>query len=115
MGRPVEKPYATGRFSFSLHLLAVLVMTISPGCTNLRLKRSIVNQASTITELQYQQVLGNLAMLSRDPYALPAHVLLRDGSAQISDFGSAVAGAELTFTSKALPTLTGSRTVVEQW
>ena len=99
-----------------MRILAVaLVLLVAPGCTYLRLQRSILNQASTLTELQYQQVLGNLAMLSFDPYALPAHANLRDGSAQISDFGALAAGPNLVSTANSSPTLTGSRTVVEQW
>jgi hypothetical protein len=96
-------------------LFLLLTIPALPGCTSHRLRTSIVNQTSTLTELQYQQVLGNLAMLSVDPDALPAHANLRDGSAQIQDNGQAALGGILTHTSEALPTVSGSRTVVEQW
>jgi hypothetical protein len=47
-------------------------------------------------------------MLSLDPDALPSHVNLRDGSAQIQDNGSILSPSNL-------PTVSASRTVVEQW
>jgi hypothetical protein len=79
------------------------------------LRRSTVEQATTLTDLQYQQVLSNLAMFCQNPSAMPWHVNLRDGSAQVADLGALTVGGELTRTSKALPSLLGSRTVVEQW
>jgi hypothetical protein len=96
-------------------LFVLIAITSMCGCTSQRLRTSIVSQTSTLTELQYQQVLGNLAMLSIDPDALPAHANLRDGSAQIQDNGQAGVGATLTHTSEATPAVSGSRTVVEQW
>jgi hypothetical protein len=91
-------------------LLCFLLLTTSSGCifTNWRLRQSVVHQGKTLTELQYQQVLNNIAMLSRDPDALPSHVNLRDGSAQIQDNGSILSPSNL-------PTVGASRTVVEQW
>jgi hypothetical protein len=91
------------------------MLTCLAGCTSHRLRTSIVNQASTLTELQYQQVLGNLAMLSVDPWAIPAHSNLRDGSAQIQDVGQASVGLWLTRNHATFPAFLGSRTVVEQW
>jgi hypothetical protein len=87
-----------------------LLLTSSSGCilTNRRLRQSVVHQGKTLTELQYQQVLNNIAMLSLDPDALPSHVNLRDGSAQIQDNGSILSPSNL-------PTVSASRTVVEQW
>jgi hypothetical protein len=96
-------------------LPVLLTLVVLPSCTYHRLRSSIVNQASTVTELQYQQVLGNLAMISMDPWALPSHATMRDGSAQIQDFRQAGVGGVLTFTSQALPAVSGSRTVVQQW
>lgn len=94
-------------------LLCCLLLASATGCTltNWRLRRSVVNQAGTLTELQYQQVLGNLAMMSLDPDAFPTHVTLRDGSAQIQDNGSISSASP----SNIYPSVLGSRTVVEQW
>ena len=68
----------------------------------------------TLTDLQYQQILNNLAMFSQNPSALPSHVNVRDGSAQVADAGSrhllAVGQCR-----QPPPSLFGSRTIVEQW
>jgi hypothetical protein len=100
--------------------VGALVLMALPGCTSLRLQHSIASQAKTLTDLHYQQVLNNLAMFSVNPYLLPAHVTVRDGSAQIQDFGSLGAMAALGWTDKAhawtgTPSVSASRTVVEQW
>jgi hypothetical protein len=89
------------------------LITSVAGCslTERRLRRGVVTQASTLTELQYQQVLGNLAMMSLDPDAIPSHINLRDGSAQIQDNGSISTASPATV----FPSATGSRTFVAQW
>jgi hypothetical protein len=92
-----------------------LALISGAGCTSERLRFSTIEQATTLTDLQYQQVLSNLAMFCWNPSAMPWHVNLRDGSAQVADLGALTIGAELAGTSKATPSLLGSRTVVEQW
>jgi hypothetical protein len=93
--------------------LGFLVMNMATGCslTPWRLRRTVVTQASTLTELQYQQVLGNLAMMSLDPDAIPSHVNIRDGSAQVQDNGVLSSSSNSTI----YPSLSGSRTLVAQW
>ena len=44
---------------------AILVLAAT-GCTHLQLERSTIHQTATLTDLQYQQVLNNLAMLLRN-------------------------------------------------
>jgi hypothetical protein len=72
-------------------LLASLGFSVAAGCTADRLRDRSVNQAQTLTDLYYQQVLGNLARLHLDPSALPSHVSLHDGTTQIQDNGSVTA------------------------
>jgi hypothetical protein len=96
-------------------LILVLASLSVAGCTSDRLRTTTIRQATTLTDLQYQQILNNLAMFSQNPAALPWHVNIRDGSAQVADLGALTIGGELTHTSKATPSLLGSRTVVEQW
>src|SRR5262245_12919009 len=55
------------------------------GCTSLRLRQRTVNQGSTLPELQYQQVLNNLAQIAVNPSALPWHVNLKEGTSQVTD------------------------------
>jgi hypothetical protein len=85
------------------------------GCTGHQLRKSTVGQARTLTDLQYQQVLDNLAIFSLDPSTLPWHVSLKTGVAQVTDTGSA--GAMLSIGSRvtAAPNVLGTRSVVEQW
>jgi hypothetical protein len=98
-----------------LLVLSLLITTVTAGCTSLRLERSITSQATTLSDLHYQQVLNNLAMFSANPHALPAHVAIRDGSAQIQDFGQAAGGLDIARAVTGSLGLTGARTVVEQW
>jgi hypothetical protein len=85
------------------------------GCTASRLRQRTITQGSTLPELQYQQVLGNLAVFATNPSALPWHVNLREGTTQVTD--SATAGALLDFGPPAVtqPQIFGSRTAVAQW
>ena len=99
--------------------VALLLLWALPGCTNLQLKRSTIEQASTLTDLQYRQVLSNLAMFSQNPAAIPFHINVKDGSAQVTDSGSAgiIAGfgRSMGYLAAGTPSVSGSRTVVEQW
>ena len=95
----------------------VLVTLGSLGCTATQLRISTVRQAKSLTETQYEQVLNNLAMFCIDPNALPSLVSLKSGSTQIGDTGQVgflgVAGLDTKF--GASPTVSGSRSIVDQW
>lgn len=74
--------------SFSKLFLTVVVIptfVVAGGCTHRALRSQTLQTASTLSELQYQMVLDNLAMLSSNPNLLPWHVKLDDGSVQVSD------------------------------
>ena len=62
-------------------LFAVLVF--SSGCTHTALERRTVNQASTMADLQFHQVLDNLAMFACNPDALAWHLKLAGGTIQV--------------------------------
>jgi plastocyanin len=98
---------------------AIGMICFFAGCTTTQLKRSTLNQASTLTDLQYRQILSNVAMYSENPHALPFHINLRDGSAQITDSGSAgvigAFGLSMGRLSSGTPSISGSRTIVDQW
>ena len=51
-------------------------LVCSSGCMAARLRQRTINQGSSLPELQYEQVLSNLAMFSENPAALPWHVNL---------------------------------------
>jgi hypothetical protein len=96
-------------------LAIAIVLASSSGCTVGWLRRGTVNQASTLPELQYQQVLDNLAMFAENPAALPFHVNLREGTTQVTDTVNAGAFVDLGPPTTTQPQVFGSRTVVAQW
>ena len=85
------------------------------GCTTGRLRQRTVNQGGSLPELQYQQVLDNLAQFASNPSALPWHVNLREGTTQITDSISGGAAIDLGPPVTWFPQLLGSRTAVAQW
>ena len=97
--------------------LVVLLALAPSGCANVQLKLSTVRSASTLTDLQYQQVLDNLAMYCKDPTALPWHVNLQNGAVQIADAGSVgtIAQTDLSHAFTWSPYFTGTRSIVTQW
>lgn len=92
-----------------------LGLALLAGCTSVRLRKDTVGQASTLTDLQYQQVLANLALFAEDPAALPWHINLREGTTQITDTVSGGVAVDLGPPSDVLPQLFGTRTLVAQW
>ena len=94
--------------------LAIILMGAS-GCTVVRLGQRTMNQANTLPDLQYQQVLDNLARFADNPSALPWHVNFREGTAQVTDSLSGGAALDTGPPVGWFPQLLGSRTVVAQW
>ena len=66
-------------------IIFIIGLACVTGCTTGRLRQRTINQGSTLPELQYQQVLDNLARFATNPSALPWHVNLREGTTQITD------------------------------
>lgn len=98
------------RFSFVIYCMMITI-----GCTTARLRQRTINQGSTLPDLQYQQILSNLALFAANPSALPWHVNLREGTTQITDSASAGAVIDLGPPVATQPQLIGSRTAVAQW
>jgi hypothetical protein len=97
------------KFIFTIALACVI------GCTTGRLRQRTINQAGTLPELQYQQVLDNLAQFAANPAALPWHINLREGTSQVTDSLSGGAALDTGPPYGWFPQLLGSRTVVAQW
>ncbi|HVS37255.1 MAG TPA: hypothetical protein VMS17_16965 [Gemmataceae bacterium] len=74
-----------------LAALGLLVLAAT-GCEAVQLRNHVVKQAATLTDIQYQQVLDNLAMFVQDPAALPYFSLTPTGSVGIQQTGTASAG-----------------------
>ena len=106
------KPHGRNRY-----LWASIVLAIGPfsGCAARQLQYSTAHQATTITDIQYEQVLNNLARLSQDPNSLPSALDIKTGSTQVSDTGNL--GATITYGMGGArgPNFGGSRSVVDQW
>jgi hypothetical protein len=100
------------RAAFGLCLSIVVAVS---GCANLQLRHSTVRQASTITDLQYQQVLNNLAMISGDREALPWALTLKAGSTQFSDSGTVSGSVTVGGGGARGPIFGLTTTVVDQW
>lgn len=99
--------------------LLVAVGVLSTGCTHAALERRTVKQASTLTDLQYRQVMDNLAMFACNADALAWHVKLKGGVVQIADQGSGGFAADITTVAggdtRLLPTAAAQRGVLNQW
>ena len=104
------------RVWFAVILSASLVCA---GCTHLALERRTVKQASTLTDLQYQQVLDNVAMFCCNKEALPWHLKLSGGLVQVADQGTATlngaAGGTGDLANSISPTGTAQRGILGQW
>ncbi|MCE2804883.1 MAG: hypothetical protein LW700_06665 [Gemmataceae bacterium] len=100
--------------SFCL-LAAGASLCLPAGCTATRLRHRTANFGTTLPDLQYQQVLDNLARFAENPGAMPAHVNLREGTTQVTDSLSGGAAVDLGPPTDWLPQLFGQRTVVAQW
>ena len=97
--------------TFVLWIVLIFFCSAMPGCTGARLRTSTVQQASTLTNLQHQVVLNNLAIFVENPDAIPFQLNLHDGSTQISDLGQ----MDLIGKQPIESGITGSRTVVNSW
>jgi hypothetical protein len=96
-------------------ILFIIALACGTGCTTGRLRQRTISQGSTLPDLQYQQVLANLALFATNPAALPWHMNVREGTTQVTD--SATAGALIDLGPPAVtqPQVFGSRTAVAQW
>src|SRR6516162_2824486 len=99
----------------TVRILFILGLTCFTGCTSSRLRQRTINQGSTLPELQYQQVLDNLALFATHPGSLPWHVNVREGTTQLTDSLSGGAALDIGPPVTWFPQLIGSRTAVAQW
>ena len=111
-----------GGFHLGKHMLRtinllVLGLFCGSGCTHLALERAAIGQASTTSDLQFRQVLDNLAMFACNPNALAWHMKLSGASIQVTDQGTGAFSAtiEKTVFPFWTPTATAQRGIVNQW
>jgi hypothetical protein len=96
-------------------LSLVIGLCCATGCTSGRLRQRTISQGNTLPELQYQQVLDNLARFATQPGSLPWHVNLKEGTTQVTDSLSGGAALDIGPPVTWFPQLLGSRTAVAQW
>jgi hypothetical protein len=95
-------------------MIPVLLIALC-GCTHVQLQRDTVQQGSTLTDIQYHQVLDNLAMFATDPNSLAWHVKVTGGVVQVADQGGAgfaASGVRVPFLA---PNGSVMRNVLGQW
>jgi len=92
-------------------------LVATTGCTSAKLTRIAAQQASSVTDLQYRQVLNNLAMFHLNPHALPSLANMKTGATQVGDTGTlGILGvAALDSPAGVSPTVAATRSVVDQW
>jgi hypothetical protein len=70
---------------------AAVASLIASGCMHAQLRQDTVQTALSSGDIQQQQVLDNLAMFATDPNAFPSFSVPNQGSANVTDVGSASA------------------------
>jgi hypothetical protein len=109
-------------------MLLALLPVLSGCATHASLRDNTARTAATLTDLNYQQVLDNLAMLVANPSALPSIAVINAGTVTVADQKAANVNATyaptITFEQQAgsgLPILSllfnpsASRNVTENW
>jgi hypothetical protein len=69
-------------------LLSILPLLLATGCMNQQLRFSARRTANTLPDLQYHQVMDNLAMIAANPGFLPYLAVAGQGSVQVTDGGN---------------------------
>lgn len=99
------------------HFALLCLLFSATGCTHQALRRSTLDTAGTYADLQYQQVLNNLARFAWDRESLPSQLYVITGVVQVSD--TVTPGVDLPWKlgEPARPTvkLSGSRQWTEKW
>ncbi len=103
-----------GRASCCLWIMALGLM---PGCMNQQLRLTARRNLNILPDLQYQQVVDNLAAIASNPGSLPYLAVAGHGSVQVTDNGNGTLGlnwnpSALTSTILALG---ASRNVTGTW
>jgi hypothetical protein len=100
----------------------VIAVLLSTGCTDAQLRITTLNQHATLTDLHYQMILRNLAVVANNPDVIPWHASITQGTAQVADAETARLAPFWNFfynvknnLTQIAPSGSASRTVVQQW
>ncbi len=83
-------------------LLSIMLLGLAAGCMSQQLQFSTRRTANTLPDLQYQQVMDNLAMIAANPGFLPYLAVAGQGSIQVTEGRTSSLGLNMapkTFTS----------------
>jgi hypothetical protein len=113
----MSRAFQPGRSRWTLRAgaLAAALALCAAGCTHLGLAKKTVLQGSTVSDIQGQQVLNNLAMFVCNPNAMASHVKLTGGVVQLADTGELLLGANLGGPREVAPNSGFARSVLGQW
>lgn len=103
--------------AFSTLRVFSIALLLLGGCQHLQLSRITTRQATTLSELQYRQVLDNLAQSCENPHALPHFAIPTGGFTQVDTDGGGSLDFEwdpTTLVSTALG-INGSRATSGNW
>src|SRR5262245_34915573 len=75
-------------------ICAVIILTAGGGCrTHLSLRDNTLLTTGTLTDLNYRQVLDNLARFEKNPPAMPSIAVINAGTVNVADQKSMNANA----------------------
>jgi hypothetical protein len=95
--------------------ILVLLATAGAGCTHSQLSHSALQQAGTITDLHYKQVLSNIASSHSNADVLPHFAVVATGGTSVNDEASLSAELEWSTIFRQMYIPGASRAVEEQW
>src|ERR1035441_10060812 len=102
---------------FVLRICTLLMPLFAAGCMNRQLELTTGRTLSTLPDLQYQQIIDNLAAVASNPGRLPYLAVVGQGSIQVTDNGNSMLGLSIvpgTAKANAL-TLAASRNITGTW
>jgi hypothetical protein len=70
-------------------IVLLSILAVSPGCTNLALKRATLAHAESSTDLRYKEVMDNLALVASNPDFIPSYTSIYYGTTDVNDIGKA--------------------------
>ena len=100
-----------------LPICLVVLLAFSSGCLSRQLELTTRRTLNTLPDLNYQQVIDNLAAVAANPGLLPYLAVAGQGSIQVTDYGSSSLALGVPFMSARAdgPGLSASRNVTGTW
>ena len=101
---------------FFTHMLIIILICFTVGCTHMQLQRNSNRQARTVADIYEQQVLDNLARFTVNPYSTAFFSVAFQGTNAVNDHG-ALGLAAPGFTGRFFDSLSGdaSREMNQAW